>query len=314
MNLRHLRTFAAIVEDGGIGRAAGRLHLTQPTASRQIQELEDQLGVRLFDRVGRRVQLTAEGEELLVLGRRLLSDAESLAERARAMKGGHVGVLRIGTTPQTIESLLVGFLKRYQPHHPGVEIRLVEDGGVRLPERLERGDMQVAIMPEGDDRFHSRPLYPVHLTAVMQEGDRLARRRTVEVSELGNHTLLLLARNFASREWFNTVCQAVRARPRVFLESAAPDTLIALAAGGYGLAVVPTSVSIPSSAVRAVPLVHRGSAIGRWTVVAWHPRRFLPVYAQQFVEELVRHAKTTYPNRQLTRRGPRLPRPKPRSS
>src|SRR5262245_16229980 len=83
MNLRHLRTFAAIVDAGGIHRAAARLNLTQPAASRQIQALEAELGVLLFDRIGRRLHLTSEGEDLLRRSRRLPTEAESLGERRR---------------------------------------------------------------------------------------------------------------------------------------------------------------------------------------------------------------------------------------
>ena len=72
MNFGHLRTFAAIVDAGGVHRAAARLHLSQPAVSRQIQALESDLGVRLFDRIGRRLQLTSEGEDLVRRGRRLL--------------------------------------------------------------------------------------------------------------------------------------------------------------------------------------------------------------------------------------------------
>src|SRR5262245_4699554 len=77
MNLRHLQTFVTIAETGGVGRAANRLNITQPTASRQVHALEAELGVPLFNRIGRRVQLTSEGEALLARSRRLLVDAES---------------------------------------------------------------------------------------------------------------------------------------------------------------------------------------------------------------------------------------------
>src|SRR3979409_2482768 len=110
MNLRFLRTFVAIADNAGFARAAARLNLTQSAASRQIQALEDELGLRLFARIGRSVRLTAEGEDLLVRSRRLLSDVAALGERANALKGGEVGVLRIGTTPQMIENLLAAFL------------------------------------------------------------------------------------------------------------------------------------------------------------------------------------------------------------
>ena len=106
MNLRHLRTFIAIVDAGGVARAATRLHMTQPTASRQVEALETEFGVPLFDRIGRRVRLTSEGEDLLLRGRRLLAEADAMGERARALKAGDTGLLRIGATPQAIESLL----------------------------------------------------------------------------------------------------------------------------------------------------------------------------------------------------------------
>src|SRR5215467_4480548 len=100
MNLRDLRTFVAVADAGGVRRAAARLNVTQPTASRQIHALEAELGVPLFDRLGRRVRLTSEGDDLLRRVRRLLADAESVGERARALKSGQTGILWVGATPQ----------------------------------------------------------------------------------------------------------------------------------------------------------------------------------------------------------------------
>ena len=118
MNFGHLRTFVAIADAGGVHRAAARLHLSQPAVSRQIQTLETDLGVPLFDRIGRRVQLTSEGEDLLRRSRRLLAEAESLTERASALKKGETGILRIGATPQVIESILAIFLDRFRELYP----------------------------------------------------------------------------------------------------------------------------------------------------------------------------------------------------
>ena len=86
MNFKHLRSFVTIADAGGFARAANRLNLSQPALSRQIRALEIDLSVRLFDRIGRRVQLTSEGEDLLRRSRRLLAEADSLGERARMLK------------------------------------------------------------------------------------------------------------------------------------------------------------------------------------------------------------------------------------
>jgi DNA-binding transcriptional LysR family regulator len=117
MNLRNLHTFVIVADAGGFARASGRLNLTQPAASRQILALEQELGIALFDRIGRRIQLTSEGEDLLRRSRRLLEDAASLAERARALKAGHIGRLRVGAPTQVIENLLAPFVMQYQRRH-----------------------------------------------------------------------------------------------------------------------------------------------------------------------------------------------------
>src|ERR687895_398038 len=110
MNLRFLRTFVSVADAGSIARAGTQLNLSQPAASRQILALESELGVRLFDRIGRRYRLTSEGEDLLRQSRHLLMEADVLNARARALKGGHTGILRVGATPMVIETTLSAFL------------------------------------------------------------------------------------------------------------------------------------------------------------------------------------------------------------
>jgi LysR family cyn operon transcriptional activator len=309
MNLRFLRTFVAIADSNGFARAATRLNLTQSAASRQVQALESELGVRLFDRIGRSVKLTSQGEDLLLRSRRLLSDVESLGERARALKSGHTGVLQIGGAPQILENLLADFSQRYRKRHPGVDVHFVEDQGGRVSGRLERGDMHVAVLPEGDERFCCRLLYPMIMIAVMPRAHRLSRRVVLDVAELADEPLLRLGPGFASHEWFNAACRAEQLRPRVLLESIAPPALIELARTGHGIALINSVVRIPREKVRAAAVVHRGRPIGRWTVVAWHRQRFLPPYAKQFAEELIIRCQRDYPGRELVRKAPPLPKP-----
>jgi LysR family cyn operon transcriptional activator len=310
MDLHQLRTFVAIADAGGVARAATRLNLSQPAASRQIQVLEAELGVQLFDRIGRRVRLTTEGEDLLRRSRQLLVDAQSLRERARALQAGHTGVIKIGATPPMIETVLVGFLEKHRQRHPGVAIHITEDGGAGLMSRLERGDVQLAYVPIGDDRFAGRLLYPVHVIAVVRDAHPLHRRGSLEISQLVNEPLVLLRRGFASREWFDAACQTANVRPNVLLESSSHNTVVALAAAGYGIGILPSAVRLPDKSVRAMPLVHREASIGKWTMLAWDAQRFLAPYVEVFVEELVAHAQRTYPGRDLVRRAPHLRRPK----
>src|SRR4029077_26310 len=128
------------------------------------------------------------------------------------------------------------------------------------------------------------------------------RRAVLDVVDLVDEPLLRLGPGFASHAWFDAVCRIERIRPRVVLESITPHSLIALARTGLGIAMINSVVRVPRETVRTAVVVHRGAPIGRWTVVAWHRQRFLPPYAEQFVEELVQWCQRDYPGRELVGR------------
>jgi len=183
MDLRQLRTFVVVAEAGGFAAAQQQLRLSQPAASRQIQALEGELGIPLFDRVGRGIKLTSEGEDLLRRGRRLLQDAESFGERARALRTGKAGTLRVGCSTQHMETVLANFLPTFRRKHPSVVIELIEDGGARVPDRLQRGDVHLAIIPAADDGYHRRLLAPVHMLAAVSPRHGFASRRKLEIAD-----------------------------------------------------------------------------------------------------------------------------------
>ena len=309
MKLGHLRAFVAIADVGGFARAASRLNLTQSAISRQIALLEEELGVRLFDRDGRNVKLTSPGEDLLRRSRHLLSDAAALGERARELRGGQVGTLRISATPQVIESILAPFLVRFLRAHPGVDVQLLESGIARHGQ-LERGEIHLAIMPVAEaEPFQRRLLYPIHVMAVLARSHRLSRRTVLDIAELTEERLLLLKQGFGARGWFDAACGAAEVRPRILLESAAPATLVALAEVGHGIAIIPSNVPIAPKSIRRAFLTHRDLPIGRWSAIAWNQHRFLPRYGADFVDELVAVLRDRYPGQDLIRRAPPLPRP-----
>ena len=122
MDLRRLKTFVAVAELGTVSKAAVHLRIGQPALSRQIADLQQELGLRLFDRVGRGLVLTAQGEQLLVDCRRVLTDLNRVRERADVLRRGDSGALKVLAPPHTIESVLSGFLPRYAQSFPHVHV------------------------------------------------------------------------------------------------------------------------------------------------------------------------------------------------
>ena len=169
MDLRQIRTFVTVADLGTVSKAAERLHTAQPALSRQIAQLEDLLGVRLFDRVGRRLALTNPGEELLAQCRGLLTHASAVREHADHLRRGDAGVLRVLTSPHLIEGVFPVFLHRYAERFPKVQVRLADAAaGLDVFAALERGEAHLvqtlARTVDGQQtRFTVRPLAPMQM-------------------------------------------------------------------------------------------------------------------------------------------------------
>ena len=134
----------------------------------------------------------------------------------------------------------------------------------------------MAYVPIGDERFSGRLLYPIHVIAVLPDSHPLGRGRSLEIAKLANEPLLLLHRSFASRQWFDAACQTANISPNVLLESGAPNAVLALAAAGYGIGILPSMLRYPPQrGARGCRSCNRQASIGKWTRLAWDPERFL---------------------------------------
>ena len=300
MELLALRRFAEVAELGSVSRAAGRLRLSQPTLSRQIQALEAELGVPLFDRIGRTVTLTDAGHELLRRARGLLQEADALQARFSELASGSTGVLRIGATPQTLDSLVADVLVRYRRRHPHVDVELVEDGAASLLAQVERGTVHLAIatLPEGTP-LAGRVLFPLGVLAVVPRHHRFAHRRTLEVSDLAAERLLLLRHGFLTRQLFDAACHIARVTPRIVLESGSPHSLLTLVERGHGIAVIPSTVRVLSRRHRLLAVRHGGRQLGVSMSAIWDPRRYVSPAVRLLIEEFYLFTRRQYPGRNL---------------
>lgn len=246
MELRHLRYFVAVAEELHFSRAAARLHIAQPPLSQQIRHLEQELGIALFSRTRRRVELTAAGRAFLDEARTVLDRAERAARIARRAGGGEIGHLSIGFVPSADLELLPRVLRVWQQRFPDVELELqmlfagaqidalaagrIHVGLVRLPLAPQRGIVV--------ERVQAEPL-----VAALPQRHRLARRRTVRLAELAGDTLLLFPRHVAPG-YYDVLVGAfadVGHTPRVF-HPGALTTNLALVSAGLGITLLPASI------------------------------------------------------------------------
>ncbi|MEO9338829.1 LysR family transcriptional regulator [Mesorhizobium sp. SB112] len=295
MNLRSIRYFVAVADGLSYSRAAEQLNISQSAISRQIQLLEDELGIKLFDRFGRGIQLTATGEELLSESQAILNSVSALREHAREMASGVRGVLRIGTTPQTLESFVARVLSEYRRKYPNIAVMLVEDGSANLVNRIEVGDVDLAFvaLPQ-NSTFEKRELFPFGALAVLPPSHPLATRRTIEIDELAHEQLLLLRQSFMTRKLFDGACALSHIMPKILVESSSPHGLVSLANEGHGIAIIPSTMRLRPNQHTAT-LHHEGRQLGLWISAIWDSRRYVRPMTMDFVNLAHDYARISYP-------------------
>ena len=300
MDLRHVRTFVTVAEVGTVSKAAERLHVAQPALSRQIANLEDEFGLKLFDRIGRRLVLTSEGEQLLNDCRGLLNYARALGEQAQVLRRGDVGILRVATTPHLIEGIFPDFLRHYAARYPNVQVRLVDGAGPQLFSMLERGEIHLAqsavraIAPD-EQRFASLPLAPMEMLAACHPRLGLGSDGAVEIGRLAPFPLLQPTPEFIMRRNFDAACRLAGFTPNNVLECRAPHALLAMAEAGHGIAIIPSALRTHRYRVRVLRVTYRGRPLEELLAVLYDKRRPLPGYAKVFCEMLAEHVRKGFP-------------------
>jgi|RhiMethySRZTD1v2_1073278.scaffolds.fasta_scaffold07442_2 DNA-binding transcriptional LysR family regulator len=315
MDLKRLRTFVAVAEQSTVSKAAETLRITQPALSRQIAALEQELGFKLFARVGRQLKLTARGEQLLADCRSLLAHAGSLRERAQALRHGEIKVLRIAVSALTLEGIFPTFLHACAERFPTIRLNLVEAVATEHLNMLERGEVDLAVnvinvVHVDDHRFASHLLPQFHIMAACGPSLEIEPGDAIDIRRLVDHPLLLLDSTFATRNLFDAACRIAGVRPSVFVESSAAHALLALAAAGHGIAVIPSILCTDQMDVQVMRVTHRGEALGISLAVLWDRRRTLPRHAEGFSELLAAHVREVFrrPPRGATADPPNGPR------
>lgn len=191
--LRLIRYFVAVAEEGNFTRAAERLHMAQPPLSAAVRQLEQQLGVALLDRSSRQVRLTAAGEKMLARGRELLAQADSVVRDVQAVERSPSGLLRCGLSPAARFELAPELLERWSSAAPGVMLHTSEGTTGALLRDVRQGRLELAVVfcPSDLDGLASMRLRAEPVVAHLRSDHPLASRPQVALQELAEETLLV---------------------------------------------------------------------------------------------------------------------------
>ncbi|KQX17599.1 MULTISPECIES: LysR family transcriptional regulator [unclassified Sphingomonas] len=265
MDLRHLRYFRAIGREEHFGRAALQLRVAQPALTRQIKDLESELGVELFERLPRGVRLSAAGQVFLQDAEDILAQVDRAVDRARRLASGHLGTIRVGLSEIISGHGFISYgLLKFREGEPGVVLDLKSMSSMQQIMALKDGTIDAGIVYDAhiDDRdapLIDRARIGVGLTMLaVHEGHRLAGREAVTMADLADEAVLWPTRRTAPGYYdrLMAACNAAGGAPRIVQECTTNSILLSLVAVGMGIGFVTVSPPLASfHNIRLVPIV-----------------------------------------------------------
>jgi DNA-binding transcriptional LysR family regulator len=275
VELRHLRYFTAVAENGGFGRAAQLLHVAQSAISEQIRDLEAELGASLFDRNNRNVRLTPEGELFLVDARAILAQASKAAANIQRSLHGEVGTLTIGFFVGSTGKFFPAIIKEFRLRFPQVQVALAEMAPAMQHQALMAGTIDIgftrALGPQAT-ALRSEHFLTERLYAVLPKNHAMARKRQIGMKELADERFVLNDRQYSPPVFDRviTLCTEAGFSPRISATGTVSSGVLALVEAGEGIAILPGgSQRLSSEELVFVPLADRGAVVD--LVIAWSP-------------------------------------------
>ncbi len=241
MELHQLRYFVSVAETGSFSRGAERCGITQPSLSQQILKLEEELGHKLFDRLGRSVQLTPSGRILLPRAQRILAEVNAAGKAVQSDILDGKGSLTIGAIPTIAPFLLPEALGELRKRFPDAELHITEDSTERLVQMLVRAEIDCAIMspPVEDDHLISEELFSEELFAILPPRHPLTHSGELHLSMLQGQDAIVLQPMHCLSSQIDAFCKAQGVQRHVTCTTSQLETLYGLVSLGMGLSLVP---------------------------------------------------------------------------
>jgi LysR family hydrogen peroxide-inducible transcriptional activator len=256
MQIHQLRYFCAVARTGSFTRAAQQERLAQPSLSQQVRKLEDELGTKLFDRLGRTVRLTQLGEAFRPRAEAIVQQVEAAKLEIREMAGAEQGKLVIGAIPTIAPYFLPSRLASFARRFPRVQLVVIEEVTHELVNLIHQGAVDLALLalPVPAAHCSCQELFRERLYLAVPRNHRLASSPRVHLAQIGSDPFLLLKEGHCFRENTLAVCGRARLQPNVVFESGQFSTILAMVSAGSGLSIVPEMAVEETRGCRFIPL------------------------------------------------------------
>lgn len=243
MTITQLYYVLAVAEHQNFTKAAEKCFVTQPTLSMQIQKLEDQLDIQIFDRSKKPIELTEIGKKIVTQAKNIVNEADRIKDIVDQQKGFVGGEFRLGIIPTIMPTLLPMFLKTFIKRYPKVKLKIEELTTDEIIQRINDGhlDAAIATTPLENESIKERPLFYEPFVSYIPKGHRLFEKKKIEVSDLEIEDMLLLEDGHCFRDGVINLCKTFKQHDddKFQLESGSIEMLVKLSNEGLGMTLLP---------------------------------------------------------------------------
>jgi len=315
MELRQLRYFLSVAETEHLTESAAALFVTQSTLSHGLRQLEGELGVQLFERIGRGLRISQAGLAFKGYVGRAVQEIEGGRMALARLSGMQAGTLTVGVIPTFMDSLVPRFVARFSALHPGVQVSIRDLRADVIADLLAAGrlDVGIAFHPVPRDDIDAQHLFTERLLLLVGPAHALAGRRSVPMRALASLPLCLLPRSFATRRMLDEAFRAAGIAPPVRVEMESVSATITACEGGELATIVPERAAAMNPRMRALAISDRQPV--RHAGVLWRKGGSRSVAAEAFVQLMLDELGRNTPARPrvAARTGGQPARPRPRS-
>lgn len=266
MDIRHLQYFMEVVRCHSFTKAAEALHVTQPTISKMVKSLEEELGVVLLDRSGKQVKPTDAGEAIVHQAQLIVNAFDSLSSDLADIVQLKKGKIRIGLPPMAGARFFPKVIGEFRKLYPFIRLELIEDGAKKIERSLENGslDIGVVVMPTNTELYDSFAFVREQLMLLVHPGHRLAGDAPVPLQALRDEPFILFRDDFALHDRIPAACIEAGFQPNVVFESSQWDFISEMVAADLGIAMLPETIcrDLDKRRIAVVPLKPPG--------IPWH--------------------------------------------
>ncbi|MBW4838579.1 MAG: LysR family transcriptional regulator [Paenibacillaceae bacterium] len=293
MDIRQMQVLIEVARQRSFTKAAEVMYITQPTISKTIKAMEEELGVVLFDRVGKKIELTDAGRIIATQAQQIVTSFQNLTAELDDLRNLKKGHLRIGLPPMVGASFFPKVIGEFHQRYPDITIQLFEDGAKKVEQDVAGGllDVGVVVLPTVEAELSCFPFVEEKLNLVVHPSHPLAARESADLAELSQDGFVLFREDFTLHDRIIGECAKAGFQPHVIYESSQWDLISEMVAVGLGITLLPETIcrEIDDEGVRIIPLV---KPVIPWKLgIVWRDDRYQSFATREwirFAQEVLR--------------------------